>query len=130
MIEGGKSLIVFPQYTNVVMHSTCYEEIIGLVSKDEVPAFIASYNQRIAYLNQHLGEEIFHRRWFEVLKNAHGLRSIRFMKFHNLRILYALDNHKAFLLLAFAERQGHKNTEYSKYIEPALKRFNERENML
>ena len=130
MIEGGKSLIVFPQHTNVVMHSTCYEEIIRLVSKDEVSAFLVSYNQRVAYLSQNLGEETFHRKWFEVLKNAQGLRSIRFMKFHNLRILYALDNHKAILLLAFAERQGHKNTEYAKYIEPALKRFNEREKML
>jgi len=41
-----------------------------------------------------------------------------------------VEDGKAFLLLAFEERQGHKNTEYSRYIDPALKRLKEREKML
>ncbi len=130
MIEGGKSMIPFPQHSNVVMHSECRAALIQLIHMDEVPAFVASYRQRVGYLSQHLGKETFHLKWFEVLTKAHGLRSIRFVMFRNLRILYILENNKAFLLLAFEERQGHKNTEYSRYIDPALKRLNEKEKML
>ena len=122
-------LILFPKYSNVVMHSECQKEIIQLVQENEIPSFVASYRQRVGYLSQNLGRETFHREWFEVLKKAQGLRAIRFVSIRNLRILYLLENNKAYLLLAFEERQGHKNTEYGKYIEPALKRMNEKGEM-
>ena len=120
----------FPQYSNVLMHSECRTELIKLIHESEIPGFIAAYEKRIDYLSQHLGKETLHRRWFEVLKTAKGLRSIRYMSFRNLRILYMVEGDKAYLLLAFEERQGHGNTEYSKYVDPALKRFQDKENML
>ena len=124
-------MIPFPKYSNVVMHSECREELIQLIHEDELPSFLASYEQRIGFLSQHLGmETVYHSKWFEVLKKAKGLRSVHFVTFRNLRILYIVENNKAFLLLAFEERQGHKNTEYIKYIDPALKRFSEKENGL
>lgn len=131
MLEKGKGLIPFPQYSNVVMHSECYMDLVKLIHENEKPEFIASYELRISYLSQNLGKEtVYHRAWFEVLKKAKGLRSIHFVVFRNLRILYMIENEKAFLLLAFEERQGHKNTEYSKNIDLALKRLNEKEKML
>ncbi len=127
---GNTKIIVFPQYSNVVIHATCQEELKQLIrTTDEMAAFIASYRQRVGYLSQHLGEETFHTKWFEILSKADGLRSIRFMTFKNLRILYMLESNKAFLLLAFEERQGHRRTEYANYISPALKRFEEMERM-
>ena len=131
MFVGGKGMILFPQHSNVVMHSECRAELVELIHENEIPDFIAAYEQRISFLSQNLGKETFyHRAWFEVLKKAHGLRSIRFVVFRNLRILYIVENGKAFLLLAFEERQGHKNTEYSQYFDPALMRLKEREKML
>jgi len=126
MNERGEGVIFFPQFSNVKLHSECEAEIIQLIHKNEVPAFIASYNQRVKFLSEHLGQEIIHKSWFEILKKTQGLRSIRFMKFRNLRILYALENEKAFLLVAFEERQGHRNTEYAPYIDIAQKRLNQK----
>jgi hypothetical protein len=128
---GGRTMIPFPQHSNVVMHSECRAELVELIHESEIPEFIAAYEQRIGFLSQNIGKEtVYHRSWFEVLKKAQGLRSIHFVVFRNLRILYMVEDGKAFLLLAFEERQGHKNTEYSKYIDPALKRLKEREKML
>ena len=124
-------MIPFPQHSNVVMHSECRMELVKLIHESEIPDFLAAYEQRINFLSQNLGKEaLFHRSWFEVLKNAKGLRSIHFMVFRNLRILYMVENNKAFLLLAFEERQGHKRTEYTNYIDPALKRLKDKEKML
>ena len=129
MSERRKGRISIPQLSNVMMHSQCYAEINQLVQGDEIPGFIAAYKQRIDFLSRNIGRETIHRSWFEVLKKAHGLRSIRFMKFRILRILYMLESNKAFLLLAFEERQGHKNTEYTNYIDFAWKRLYEKEKM-
>ncbi len=126
MFEGGKSIIPFPQYSNVAIHYECRMELEELIHKDEIPSFLAAYEQRIGFLSQNIGKEtVLHPAWFEVLKKAQSLRSVHFIKFRNLRILYMVENKKAFLLLAFEERQGHRNSEYSKYIDPALKRLNE-----
>ena len=131
MAEGGKTEIPFPRYANILMHSECRTEIEHLIHKHEIPDFVAAYEQRIKFLSQNLGREaMIHRSWYEVLRNAQGLRSIHIVKFRNLRILYMIDNGKAFLLLAFEERQGHKNTEYTNYINPALERLHERAKML
>ena len=126
MPERGEGVIVFPQYSNVEMHSECRAEIIQLIQKDEIPSFLASYEQRVKFLSEHLGQEIKHKSWFEILKKTQGLRSIRFMKFRNLRILYALESKRAFLLVAFEERQGHRNTEYGPYIDIAQKRLHQK----
>lgn len=131
MLEGGKTVIPFPQLSNVMMHLDCRADLDRLIQPDEIPDFIAAFNLRIDFLSKNIGKEtVYHRSWFEVLKKAHGLRSVRFMKFRNLRILYMLEDKKAYLLLAFEERQGHRKTEYSNYIDPALKRLCDKENML
>lgn len=45
----------------------------------------------------------------------------------NLRVLFAfLPNSQPVLLLAFHERAGKRNTDYSGYLEPALSRFAEK----
>lgn len=130
MYEGGIDVIQLPKHSNVLMHLDCYAELIELIHQDEYPSFIADYKERIEFLIGHFGTEQQHRKWFEVLKKAKGLRSIHFMKFRNLRILYMLENKRAYLLLAFEEKQGHRVTEYSNYIDPALKRMSEKEKML
>ena len=127
MQEGKRDIIAFPKYSNVWMHSKCRDEIIRLIRPEEVPEFIAAYESRVDYLSKNMGQEISHRTWFEVLKKSQGLRAIRFLKCHNLRILYVIENGKAYLLLAFEERKGHRNTEYSSYIEPALNRLSGRD---
>lgn len=43
----------------------------------------------------------------------------------NIRILFAYRNNKVYLLCAFYERQGHKNTEYDAHIPVAQKRLAE-----
>lgn len=131
MIEEERSLISFPRQSNILMHDDCRTELNKLIQANERPDFIASYKLRIDYLSQNLGNEtVFNRKWFEVLKKAKGLRSIRFMKFRNLRILYTVEQNKAFLLLAFEEAQGHRNTEYKHFIAPALQRYSEKEKLL
>ena len=131
MIEEERSLISFPRQSNILMHDDCRTELIKLIQENERPDFIASYKTRIDFLSKNIGNEtVLHRKWFEVLKKAKGLRSIRFMKFRNLRILYTVEQDKAFLLLAFEEAQGHENTEYKHFIGPALKRYSEKEKLL
>lgn len=126
----NNNLISLPQRSNVLLHQECYADLIKLVQENDIPAFIAAYNDRIRFLSQNLGmETVLHRAWFEVLQKEKGLRSIRFVSINNIRILYLLENGKAFLLLAFKEKSGHKNTEYKKFIDPALRRFNDKENM-
>ncbi len=131
MPDGGNSIIPFPQHSNVLMHFDCRADLAALIHNNEIPGFIAAYNLRIDFLSQNLGKEtVYHPSWFEVLKKAQGLRSVHLVKFRNLRILYAVENDIAYLLLAFEERQGHRNTEYTGYIAPALKRLSEKEKML
>ena len=124
-------MLLIPQYSNVAMHRECQAELGNLIHENELPDFIAAYELRIDFLSRNLGKEaMYHPKWFEVLKKAHGLRSRHFMKFRNLRILYMIEDDKAFLLLAFEERRGHRKTGYANYIDPALKRFEERDNLL
>lgn len=125
MIEGRSNLLVFPQYYNVIMHPLCQEELSQLIHESELARFIAAYKQRIHFLSVNMGRETIHSKWFEVLKDSGGVRSIRFTTIRNIRILYVLGNNKAMLLLAFEEKQGHKRTEYSKYIDLAVKRIKE-----
>lgn len=63
---------------------------------------------------------------FEPLGN--GLYSLHCAgKGFNIRILYSfLSNRKPILLLAFYEREGKSNTDYSPYLEPARNRLNEK----
>ena len=130
MYEGGIGLIPFRKHSKVVMHLECRAELEELIQQEEIPAFLAAYEQRIGFLEQNLGKEtIKHPAWFEVLKKAQGLRSLHFVVFRNLRILYMVEKNQAFLLLAFEEKKGHRNTEYSRYIDPALKRLSEKEKM-
>lgn len=127
MVRGMADMISFPRLPNVKMHHDCYEDLEKLIHDDEKPDFIAAYTLRINFLSQNIGKEtLYHKSWFEVLKKVQGMRSIRFMKFRNLRILYMIEEEKAYLLLAFEEHQGHKNTEYAKYVDSALKRLKER----
>ncbi len=123
--EFEKKLNSLSNKTNIKMHKKCLEELENIIADDEIPSFIASYEERIKYLSNNLGKETFHKSWFEKLTKANGLRSIRFVAVRNVRILYMIDDGIAFLLLAFEERQGHKKTEYSKFIKPANKRFEE-----
>lgn len=62
----------------------------------------------------------------EHLSGYSGLNSMRFLfDGANIRILFAFLDRKIYLLCAFYERKGKKNTEYSSYIPIALQRLNE-----
>lgn len=109
------------------MHNACVDDLMAILSKSDIPAFQAAYEDRINYLSHNLGKEQSHRKWFEILRGTDGLRSMRFVSIHNIRILYIIINDKAFLLLAFEERQGHRKSEYSNYIKAAFERLGEME---
>jgi len=62
----------------------------------------------------------------EHLGGSSSLCSMRFpLGVSNIRILFAYRNNKVYLLCAFYERQGHKNTEYDAHIPVAQKRLAE-----
>lgn len=62
----------------------------------------------------------------EHLKGPSSLCSMRFpLGVSNVRILFFYKNNKVYLLRAFYERRGHKNTEYDAHIPVAQKRLAE-----
>ncbi|MBO4484431.1 MAG: hypothetical protein J5738_03490 [Lachnospiraceae bacterium] len=127
MSDEVRKTFDFPKYVNVHIHKECKQELELLVQKENIPAFIKAYQDRIAYLSQNIGKETFHRQWFEILKGTKGLRAIRFLRIQNIRILYIVDGNNAYLLLAFEERQGHRKDEYANYFSPAYSRYQDKE---
>ena len=64
-------------------------------------------NAQLNYLSQNLGQETKHQEWFEHLKNEAPYKSMRFAHvklLSNLRIIYGIANEKAYLFVAFTER--------------------------
>ncbi len=62
----------------------------------------------------------------EHLSGYSNLNAMRFLfDSANIRILFAFLDGKIYLLCAFYERKGKKNTEYSSYIPVALRRLDE-----
>lgn len=63
------------------------------------------------------------------MEHLSGYSSLNSMRFvfgsSNIRILFSFLDGKIYLLCAFYERKGKKNTEYSTYIPVALQRLNE-----
>lgn len=63
------------------------------------------------------------------MEHLSGLEPLCSMRFifdgANIRILFAFLNGKIYLLCAFYERQGKRNTEYSAYTPVAFRRLNE-----
>lgn len=62
----------------------------------------------------------------EHLSGQTNLSSMRFLFANaNIRILFSFIDGKIYLLCAFYERKGKRNTEYTSYIPVALQRLNE-----
>ncbi len=99
-----------------------YENKLGSVQAK----LAANLNVRLHYLIDHMGQEIQHKEWFEVLK---GIRpTLRSMKLKlaapigNLRLVYTLRENRAVILACFIEKS---REDYRKGIESAQRRYQE-----
>ncbi|MDD3894779.1 MAG: hypothetical protein PHU36_07155 [Syntrophomonadaceae bacterium] len=94
--------------------------------------FIGKYKQRLRFLDDRRDKCILKHDWFEELKQADGLYSIKFNNTQkNIRIIFTFieyNEHKyALLLSAFAEKDKKKMSQYSyrKHIPLAQRRLRE-----
>lgn len=93
--------------------------------RGKYPILLAHYKKRLEYLSDHLGSEYVHP-WFEMLQQNAPYRAMRFCKVKflgNLRILYCVADHCAWLLTAFQEKKT--GTDYQRPLEIAKQRVSE-----
>ena len=96
--------------SNILMHKDAQEELQDIIKQNPAAKgqLKTKLNQRLSYLSQNLGQETKHTEWFEHLEDA-SYKSMRFANVklvNNLRILYGIANEKAYLLVAFTERNS------------------------
>jgi len=94
--------------------------------------FRGKYRQRLQFLDNHQEKCILKSDWFEELKQADGLYTMKFNKSQkNIRILFTFIKYKGFkyaLLLSAFEEKDNKNMShysYSAHIPLARKRIKE-----
>jgi len=94
--------------------------------RGKYPILLAHYQKRLEYLSDHLGSEFDHPEWFEPVQQNAPYRAMRFCKVKflgNLRILYCVADHCAWLLTAFQEKKT--GTDYQRPLEIAKQRVSE-----
>jgi len=80
--------------------------------------FCGKYKQRLRWLDERQEQCTLKKDWFEKLKHAGGLFSMKFNKAQkNIRIVFAFANYKgvkyALLLFAFEEKDNKNKSQYS-----------------
>lgn len=83
----------------------------------------AHFKVRLQYLKTHWDGAVQHSEWFEKLSYDKNLYSLHIATVSNLRILYVLHAHQAWLLCAFAEKNRTKRDSYQRYIPVAQQRL-------
>ena len=122
---------LFSEYESMIsLHSSFIPEIIELLGKGGTEEqFISKLGEYLSNLKQY-GKSCIGGKGaaMERLSGQSPLCSMRFpFTGSNVRVLFVYQDGMVYILGAFYERAGHKNTEYSKYIPVAKQRFAELE---
>lgn len=117
----------FQKYIGFVLpHSRFIPELLDLLRRTGTEEqFLLKFEYYLSSLKDY-GSSVIGPRGspLEHLSGEQYLCSMRFpANCSNVRILFAYQNDKVYLLLAFYERQGHRNTEYTAYTGPANERL-------
>lgn len=98
-------------------------ELLALIGKSGIEKAVFKLIMLRLHILQSLGVNATQHKEFEPIES--GLYSTHLTgRGFNIRILYSfLPNRKPVLLLAFYEREGKNNTDYTPYIKPALSRL-------
>lgn len=114
-------------FSSWIVYPALPSELSALIAKSGFEdKFFNALLVRLKILS-HSGAQAAHPEWFESLKNADGIYSMRiFGKGFNIRILYGFSpSQSPLLLLAFHERSGKRKTDYTSYIPAAQQRLAE-----
>lgn len=109
--------------SNILIHHQAQTELMDLVKQNPQTKTLlrTQFGRRLDYLSQNLGRETQHDEWFEQLKGV-PYKSMRFAHvklLSNLRIIYGIADNKAYLLVAFAERNS---SDYTRALKAAERR--------
>lgn len=109
---------------SILVLDECVKEILAIIAGSGVETrFFKLLVSRLKLLEAYGISVIEHHNEFEALGN-HLFSMHLDVGDKNIRILYSfLPDGRAVLLLAFHERAGKSNTNYSKHIPPAQRRF-------
>ena len=114
--------------SGMIVHPSLLKELLGICSGSGQEATIKkALAARLQRLAAYPGSaHIKFPESFERLRNAGDLYSMRIpTSNHNVRVLYGYSGDNICLLLAFNEKAGKGNTDYSSHIEPARSRLAE-----
>jgi hypothetical protein len=112
--------------TKIRIHPSCEEELKNIVDKSGcIEKFAKIFRLRIKHLEDYWKLCIQKKDWFESLRKAPGLYSMRFKNLQiNLRIIFAFADYKdcqiVLLLCAFKEKESN---DYISAIENAYNRI-------
>lgn len=118
---------LFERYKGLIfLHRKCSLEIIDLIVGSGIESdFIAFLAEKFDQLI-HDDFNSFNRH-FEKLQgqNCNNLRSMKYRKQKNIRIIFSKTKDGSILLVAFHEKFGSRVSEYDNYIPKAQKRLEE-----
>jgi mRNA-degrading endonuclease RelE of RelBE toxin-antitoxin system len=122
--------LVYPEnfdMKNILMCKECDEDLRNiLVGSGLEDKFASQFRQRLKFLEQHGRECVKKNDWFEKLKKANDIYSMRFKLPKNIRILFTIKGNKISILLCTFEEKGDKvkgKNSYKDNIEVAITRL-------
>ena len=120
---------LFDNYGSTLsIHRSFIPEVINLLGRGGAESqFISKLEEYLINLQKYGDSGIGGKgSAMEHLVGQAPLCSMRFLfSGSNMRVLFVYQDGIVYILSAFHERAGHKNTEYSKYIPVAKQRFDE-----
>lgn len=126
---SDKIIELLKKYVEMLeLDSEFIKDLLKLLSSSGVERRVLTRLEKYLGQLQSMGEKAIGKKGdpIEHLSGQRDLSSMRFpLNATNLRILFSYQEGKVYLLCAFYERKGHRNTEYGAYIPVALKRLNE-----
>lgn len=124
--------LVYPEnfdMKNILIAKKCEEELKSiLVGSGLEDKFASQFRQRLKFLEQYGRECTKKKDWFEKLKKANDIYSMRFKLPKNIRILFTINSNKISILLCSFEEIGDKvkgKNSYKDNIDVALTRLDE-----
>lgn len=112
---------------NICISQKCEDELITILTGSGLEGkFMSQFRQRIKFLETHGRNCIQKTDWFEKLKEANDIYSMRFKLPKNIRILFTIRANKiSILLCSFEEKGSNKKGKngYSQNIEVAITRL-------
>lgn len=124
--------LIYPEkfnMKNIQINSTCQDELKDiLVGSGLENKFSSQFRQRLRHLEDTGRNCVLKKDWFESLKDADNIYSMKFKLPKNIRILFTFNGNKISILLCAFEEKGDKTkgkNSYKNNIEIALERINE-----